>query len=72
MSSKSKNNPASQDLDRTVRGQVAQMTGGLSLSAFTAAWLDWATHLALSPARQMELQQKALERAVDSLSLIHI
>jgi polyhydroxyalkanoate synthase len=68
MSSKSKNKPASQDLDRTVRGQVAQMTGGLSLSAFTAAWLDWATHLALSPARQMELQQKALGRAVDNSS----
>jgi polyhydroxyalkanoate synthase len=45
------------------------MTGGLALSAFTAAWLDWMTHLALSPARQMELQQKALGRAATTARL---
>ena len=66
MPSPSKNKPASQDLDRNVRGQMAQMTGGLAMSAFSAAWLDWVTHLAQSPARQLELQQQALARAADN------
>jgi polyhydroxyalkanoate synthase len=66
MSTKKPKSPAAQDFDRTVRGQMAQMTGGLALSAFSAAWMDWMTHLAQSPGRQMELQQQALGRAADN------
>jgi polyhydroxyalkanoate synthase len=55
-----------QDFDREFRAQVAQMTAGLAPTAFTTAWADWAMHLALSPAKQRELQQHALERAQDT------
>jgi polyhydroxyalkanoate synthase len=60
--------PRARDFDREFRAQVAQMTAGLAPTAFTAAWADWATHLALSPARQRELQLHALERAQDTWS----
>ncbi|MBL8349743.1 MAG: polyhydroxyalkanoic acid synthase [Burkholderiaceae bacterium] len=54
------------DFDREFRSQRAQMTAGLAPTAFTTAWADWAMHLALSPARQLELQQHLLERAQDT------
>ncbi len=58
--------PTTQDFDREFRAQVAQMTAGLAPTAFTNAWADWASHLALSPAKQQELQQHALQRAQDT------
>ena len=60
--------PASttQDIDREFRAQVAQMTAGLAPTAFATAWADWAMHLALSPARQSELRQHAMQRAQDT------
>jgi polyhydroxyalkanoate synthase len=58
--------PGPGDFDREFRAQVAQMTAGLAPTAFTTAWADWASHLALSPARQRALQQQAIERAQDT------
>ncbi len=58
--------PSTQDFDREFRAQVAQMTAGLAPTAFTTAWADWAMHLALSPAKQRELYQHAMERAQDT------
>src|SRR5688572_22565953 len=58
--------PDSQDFDRALRAQAAQMTAGLAPSAFTSAWADWAMHLALSPDKQRELQAHALERTRDT------
>ena len=55
-----------QDFDREFRAQVAEMTAGLAPTAFATAWADWAMHLALSPARQRELQQHVMERAQDT------
>ena len=55
-----------QDFDREFRAQVAQMTSGLAPSAFTAAWSDWATQMAVSPARRAELRRHAMERAGDT------
>jgi polyhydroxyalkanoate synthase len=66
MHSTTRNKPAPDPLDRQFRGQMAQMTGGLALSAFSAAWMDWMTHLALSPGRQLQLQQDTVARALDS------
>ena len=54
------------DFDREFRAQLAQMTAGLAPTAFTTAWADWAMHLALSPAKQVELQRLSLERAQDT------
>ncbi|HEX6018318.1 MAG TPA: alpha/beta fold hydrolase, partial [Burkholderiaceae bacterium] len=58
--------PTAADVDREFRAQVAQMTAGLAPTAFTAAWADWAMHLALSPARRRELQSHAMVRANDT------
>jgi len=58
--------PSAADVDREFRAQVGQMTAGLAPTAFSAAWADWAMHLALSPARRRELQSQAMVRANDS------
>ncbi|MCW5634865.1 MAG: alpha/beta fold hydrolase [Rubrivivax sp.] len=42
------------------------MTAGIAPMAFTSAWADWAMHLALSPARRLELRQELVERASDT------
>jgi polyhydroxyalkanoate synthase len=66
MTRKRRSAPAKRDFDREFRAQVAQMTAGLAPTAFTTAWADWATHLALAPARQRELTQHAAQRAQDT------
>jgi polyhydroxyalkanoate synthase len=66
MATKRSGAPQPQDFDREFRAQLAQMTSGLAPTSFTTAWADWAMHLALSPAKQMELQQQMLERAQDT------
>jgi polyhydroxyalkanoate synthase len=58
--------PTAQDVDRDFRAQVAQMTAGLAPTAFTTAWADWFSHLALSPSKQRELQRNAAMRAGDT------
>jgi polyhydroxyalkanoate synthase len=54
------------DFDKEFRAQIAKLTGGLSPKAFSAAWADWAAHLALSPSRQLELRQEMLSRSADT------
>lgn len=66
MAKNNKTTPSTQDFDREFRAQVAQMTAGLAPTAFSTAWADWAMHLALSPAKQVELQRHALQRAQDT------
>ena len=61
-----KTNPSTQDFDREFRAQLSEMTGGLAPAAFTTAWADWATHLALAPARRQELQNEAVQRVADT------
>jgi polyhydroxyalkanoate synthase subunit PhaC len=58
--------PTSQDFDRDFRAQVAQMTAGMAPTAFTTAWADWISHLALSPSKQRDMQQDAMTRAADT------
>ena len=66
MTESSKPAPTAQDSDREFRAQVAQMTAGLAPTAFTTAFADWVTHLALSPAKRSELQSHAMERTADT------
>ena len=49
-------------VDRTVHAAAARFTGGLSPSALTAAWADWAVHLATSPGKQAQLVEKAVRK----------
>ena len=58
--------PTTQEVDRDFRAQVAQMTSGMAPTAFSTAWADWISHLALSPSKQRELQRNAMVRANDT------
>ena len=58
--------PTTQEVDRDFRAQLAQMTAGLAPTAFSTAWADWVSHLALSPSRQRELQRHAALKASDT------
>ena len=49
------------------RASIATVTGGLSPSSLGEAFTDWATHLALSPASQMQL---AVETARECMSVV--
>ena len=54
--------PLARVIDRTLHAQAARLTGGLAPSALWAAYLDWATHLALSPGQQTFLAVKAARK----------
>jgi len=51
-------------IDRVLHAEVAKHTGGLSPIALGQVWLDWATHLAAAPGRQMELAASAGAKAL--------
>lgn len=53
-----------QNLDRTVHSQLARFTHGVSPASLGGAYLDWLTHLMLSPGKQHELLEKALEKSM--------
>src|SRR5665647_3121348 len=75
-------------IDRSLHAAAARFTMGLSPAALAKAYMDWATHLALSPGKRLQLVDKATRKAVrfanyagrsalqssnaDCLSLIHI
>lgn len=42
-------------IDRSVHAATARATAGISPSAITSAYLDWATHLAASPGKRLQL-----------------
>jgi len=48
-------------LDQQLRGRVATLLGGQSPWAALQAWEDWAYHLAISPARQLDLWRSSAE-----------
>ena len=49
--------------DRSLHAAVARFTAGLSPAALAQAYLDWATHLANAPGKQMQLVDKAMRKA---------
>ena len=50
-------------LDVQARAALAKATGAMSPQAGLLAWLDWATHLAVSPGKQSELIMLAIQQA---------
>ena len=50
------------DLDKPLHSQLARFTHGVSPASLAGAYLDWLTHLALSPGKQQELLVKAIEK----------
>ena len=46
--------------DRAFHAMLANLTGGVSPVALSLAYIDWASHLAAAPQRQVEIAQDAL------------
>ena len=59
--------PAPQDeepvVDRAFHAALARLTGGISPVAISLAFIDWASHLAAAPQRQLEIAQEAARNA---------
>ena len=53
------------NIDHEVRGQVASLTRGLSPVDVSTAVLDWAGHLALSPAKLLSLAESAVRNGIE-------
>jgi len=51
--------PTFHTFDRTLRAAEARLTHGMSPTAISGAWLDWAVHLARAPGKRMELASRA-------------
>ena len=51
-------------IDRSLHAATARFTAGLSPAALAEAYTDWATHLASSPGKRMQLLEKATKKAV--------
>lgn len=50
-------------IDQVVHAAVAKTTSGLAPSVLGEAWMDWAVHLAISPGKQMQLVESAMQNA---------
>ncbi|HEY6858400.1 MAG TPA: alpha/beta fold hydrolase [Pseudolabrys sp.] len=50
--------------DRSVHAAIARFTLGISPAALAACYLDWATHLASAPGKQMQLIQKGARKFI--------
>ncbi len=51
-------------VDRSLHATAARFTFGLSPAALAEAYLDWATHLAFSPGKRLQLVDKAARKTV--------
>ena len=49
-------------MNMTTHAAMAKFTLGIAPSALALAYFDWATHLATSPGKQLELVEKALSK----------
>lgn len=53
--------PSAREVDEAVHDHLSQFTRGLSPISLALACADWAMHLAVSPGRQMELAERAMQ-----------
>ena len=53
--------PEAYRFDRAFHAMLAPLTGGISPIALSLAFIDWASHLAAAPQRQMAIAQDALQ-----------
>ncbi|MGD9844883.1 MAG: PHA/PHB synthase family protein [Variibacter sp.] len=51
-------------MDRSAHAIMARFTLGISPAALIEAYLDWATHLAFAPGKQLQLADKAVRKSV--------
>ena len=50
-------------IDSFAHANVATATSGVSPSVLAEAWMDWATHMAVSPGKQLQLIQQGMQNA---------
>src|SRR5260370_26679861 len=55
--------PEPYQADRAFHAMLARLTGGISPAALSLAYIDWASHLASAPQRQMAIAEDALQGA---------
>ena len=55
-------NFVSGNADRLLHAQMGKLTGGLSPASLASAWMDWATHLAMSPSKQAEIVEMGVRQ----------
>ncbi|MBL0142142.1 MAG: polyhydroxyalkanoic acid synthase [Betaproteobacteria bacterium] len=55
-------NFVSGNADRLLHATMGKLTGGLSPASLSGAWLDWATHLAMSPSKQAEIVEMSVRQ----------
>jgi len=55
-------NFVSGNADRLLHATMGKLTGGLSPASLSGAWLDWATHLAISPSKQAEIVEMGVRQ----------
>jgi polyhydroxyalkanoate synthase len=53
--------PETDQADRAFHAMLARLTGGISPVALSLAFIDWASHLASAPQRQMQIAQDAVQ-----------
>ena len=51
-------------IDRSLHATIARFTLGLSPAALAKAYFDWATHLAVSPGKRLQLVDKAARKSI--------
>ena len=54
-------------LDNVFKAGMARMTGGISPAGLVSLYCTWAAHLAMSPGKQVRLNEKALRKSYKSL-----
>jgi polyhydroxyalkanoate synthase subunit PhaC len=60
--------PLLREIDRVLNAGTARLTGGVAPTAATIAFVDWATHFALSPGFQCDLAVHAGLAALDNVN----
>jgi polyhydroxyalkanoate synthase len=54
------------DVERSLRAQLAALTGGLAPDDYARAWWEWYLNIASHPPRQADLARSAYEKMLDS------
>jgi len=56
------------NLERTLRAQLATVTGGLAPDVYVNAWWDWLLNLAKEPPAQLQIMEDAMAKAADNFA----
>jgi polyhydroxyalkanoate synthase len=57
--------PQAAELARTLREQLAAVTGGIAPDVYVDAWWDWYLNVAREPPKQLEIVQDGVTKAMD-------